>query len=655
MPFNSALKLKSILALAASLGLLSASGASGAKGGTIQVVSQNAGISAQMMFLGTDSTVYMLDKAENNPAKVNGHPAWATVYDFNSNTYQSMDVSANPFCAGGADLGDGRMLVTGGNKAVGSGGGTVEEGSGPYQDYDGGHAIRTLKPGSGATWKISPNALNAERWYPTVEPLKDGYVMIIGGMRDGGYVPTSGSVTASYEFYPPKGDGRSRNLDFLNRTTPLSLFPISFLMSNGEMFMQANKQAILWNYQKQSETRLPNAQVPKVYPASAGSVLLPLEPDSNYLETVLFCGGLSLGSAKKWGNEGGVGQQITNVPASTICEQIEPVKSQTWEAVDNLPSGRSMGQFITLPDGKLLFINGVKKGTAGYNTDPSSVGKPVGQSYGDDPEYTPYLYDPKATKGTRWSAAGGKLFDGRLYHSSATLLPDSSVLIAGSNPNADVTTTHWKTTYSVERWYPTWYDQTRPSNSGLPSSFSYGGDGFQLIFSNPNDAANAKVKIIRTGFSTHAMNMGQRSITLRSVAKGNTLYVGQLPNNPNLFAPGRALAFVVVNGVASQGKFVMVGNGKIGTQPTSADTQLPSVTTIKKTPSSSIEKKQATKKTHSTATAADTPDDTIKNEHAYTSAKVPSAEESKDIAESFGSGLASHRRRRAHSINGEVF
>jgi len=32
------------------------------------------------MFLGTSDKVYIVDKAENNPAQVNGHPAWAQGY-----------------------------------------------------------------------------------------------------------------------------------------------------------------------------------------------------------------------------------------------------------------------------------------------------------------------------------------------------------------------------------------------------------------------------------------------------------------------------------------------------------------------------------------------------------------------------------------------
>lgn len=53
----------------------------------------DAGISAQMMFLGTKNKVYILDKTENNPITIKGkygtHPAWAVEYDVNNNTCES--------------------------------------------------------------------------------------------------------------------------------------------------------------------------------------------------------------------------------------------------------------------------------------------------------------------------------------------------------------------------------------------------------------------------------------------------------------------------------------------------------------------------------------------------------------------------------------
>lgn len=554
-----------------------AGAASAASGNSVSIVG-HSGVSGQMMFLGASGKAYILDKVENNPTHINGHPAWAVEYDYNTNKYRTMDVRTNTFCAGGMTLGDGRWLLTGGNKAVKQQGADATPGAKPYESYNGGHALRFLRPCTDESchWvDKASNQMDKERWYPTVEPLSDGSVAIIGGMRDGGYVPSSGSNEPTLEYYPRKGDGKSVYVDFLSRTVPLSLYPHTFLMSNGELFMQANRETILWNWNKNSETRLPNIPVaPRVYPASGGAALLPLRPENNYKETVLFCGGMQMNN-KQWGNEGGPTVMVTERPASNSCEQISPLSNNPqYKSTDALPEARSMGQFIILPNGKLWFGNGIATGTAGYTNNPNQAGQPVGNSFGDNPVLNHYLYDPTKPAGQRWSHVG-RARVGRLYHSSATLLPDSSILISGSNPNMDYTDNEkWNTEYRVERWYPDFYNQDRPSAKGLPNQFHYGGKGFTISLNNANEANNAKVVLVRTGFSTHAMNMGQRMIELRSKAEGSQLHVAQMPNNPNLFAPGPALAFVVVNGVPSHGKFVTVGNGQIGNQPTHDNTSL---------------------------------------------------------------------------------
>lgn len=156
-----------------------------------------------------------------------------------------------------------------------------------------------------------------------------------------------------------------------------------------------------------------------------------------------------------------------------------------------------------------------------------------------------------------------------MYHSSAILLADSSILISGSNPNKDVTLTQWPTTYTVEQWYPLWYNEDRPSpTSDLPTSLEYGGDYWNLTYTPTNSSAdpgNAKVVIIRTGFSTHAINFGQRYLELETSYTHNTetdevtLHVSQMPPNANIFQPGPAMIFLTVDGVASQGKVSCVG------------------------------------------------------------------------------------------------
>lgn len=102
--------------------------------------------------------MYIVDKVENNPSKINGHPAWAagecllsygahivggtkfSEYSISKNSGRAMDVVTNSFCAGGTALGNGTWLNVGGNQAVGPGGvqAVSQLGGGVYDDPDGG-------------------------------------------------------------------------------------------------------------------------------------------------------------------------------------------------------------------------------------------------------------------------------------------------------------------------------------------------------------------------------------------------------------------------------------------------------------------------------------------------------------------------------------
>ncbi len=76
------------------------------------------------------------------------------------------------------------------------------------------------------------------------------------------------------------------------------------------------------------------------------------------------------------------------------------------------------------------------------------------------------------------------------------------------------------------------------------------------------------------------MNMGQRILQLNrtyTVESNGTiiLHTAQLPPNPNLFQPGPAILFVTINGIPSNGTFVIIGNGQFGDQSSSAVAALP--------------------------------------------------------------------------------
>ncbi|KAI9637230.1 glyoxal oxidase N-terminus-domain-containing protein [Dioszegia hungarica] len=568
------------------------------------------GISAQMMFYGTGTKVYVLDKVENNPVTVNGktgtHPAWAVEYDYVSNTYRAMDVQSNTFCAGGGVLGNGTFVAFGGNQPVTTNGIAVSN-AGAYKNTDGGTAIRMLNPCTdqkcnwieGYTdYTTNGNTkgylqMTSRRWYPTVEVLEDGTMIVIGGDKNGGYVNTAAQDNPTYEFFPPRTPNVAINLDFLSETLPVNLYALTWLLPSGKLFMQANRRTILYDYNEQETTDLPDMPyATRVYPASAATAMLPLIPDNNYSAGILFCGG---SNPPQWGNDGTAGYNVTAVPADSTCVRIYPdAPNPTYQDDDYMFEGRSMGQFVMLPDGTFWMANGVAMGTAGYGDDRFSIG----QSYGQSPLYMPAIYNHTAPLGQRWNRTGLTASrNERMYHSTAILLPDSSILISGSNPNKDFTTEQWRTRTDVERWFPWYYNNPRPQFASAPSTISYGGQGFDVSLGTTDMAAvsTAKVVIIRPGFNTHAIGFGQRMIQLNSTytvdMRNNTatLHVAQIPSaaGPRLFQPGPALMFLVVQGVPSEGKAVMIGNGKIGTQPTSTDVALPANTVLAVQPSAS--------------------------------------------------------------------
>jgi hypothetical protein len=588
----------------------------------------NTLVSAMMLFLGNTEKVYILDKAEGNAAQINGHPAWGAVWDIGTRQSTVMDIRTNVFCAAGMHLPNGSYVTFGGNGAVGPGGAIGSQanpggGSGAfdntYQDYDGATAIRILNPCTNSDDFNSPNcqwfddpavlSMQKRRWYAAAEPLANGTVVLIGGFVNGGYINRNypntdpafegGAAEPTYEFFPSNGV-QPQIMQFMIKTSGLNSYAHTFLLASGKMFVQANYSTMIWDYNNNIETDLPDMpnNIVRVYPASGAVAMLPLTPANNYSQTILFCGGQSLSGDADWGNYANPAVNTWEYPASSDCQRITPEPADgsppTYIQDDNMLDTRTMGQFIILPNGKLLVINGANNGTAGYATQtgqtPNLGLMPYGESLAGGPVGRPSIYDPNAPAGQRWSSDGLDTSNiARLYHSSAMLLPDGSVMVAGSNPNVDVnTSTIYPTTYQAEIFYPPYFASSmRPIASGIPKTISYGGNPFDITVSaksyagSANDAAaNTTVVLIRGGFTTHAMNMGQRFLQLNNTYTVNsdgsiTLHVAQAPPNPNIFQPGPALFWVVINGVPSNGTMVIVGNGQIANQPTQSASVLP--------------------------------------------------------------------------------
>ena len=504
------------------------------------------------MFLGTESKVYILDKDENNPLRESFFkPALTAEFDLITRKCRPMKTETNQFCAGGGALGDGSWVSLGGNPPY------------LYGTKDGLQAIRRVTPcnDKSCQFRESKNfLLQRKRWYPSVETMPDGSLAAFAGADNNVFIPLPwafgpAGTTNTVEFVPSKGP--PRDLKVLARADPFSLYPLTTLLSNGEVFITAGNLSVAWNPDSNNERfypEMPNG--PRNYPSGGAYALLPMKPSDGYKQTILYCGGTNL---PKWSNRFWSDIPPWKYDANNKCDTITPLGDGQWKSTESLPQNLVMGNAVILPDGKIWMGNGARKGTQGFGLNG------LGDSYSDVPARTPYIYDPEASSGQRWTR-GADMRVPRMYHSSALLLPDGSILTAGSNPHGDSMTwaAPYPTEYRLEVFYPDYYDQPRPSNDQLPDKLDYGGAKFTVKFKTKAEASAAVIRVIRPAFSTHGLQMGQRSIELVKKVSSNGLDVTfeNMPTNRALYPPGPAMVFLVVNGIPSQGKWAIVGSGQ---------------------------------------------------------------------------------------------
>lgn len=439
----------------------------------------STGVNAMQLAIISDSHALIVDKVEHNPLVINGHPAWGALYNLRTHSVKPLSMQSNSFCAGGSFLGNGTMLNVGGNPVV-------EDFTAPtdFGDVDGIQAVRLLHPcdsedvdGCNIIDDPSRIHLASPRWYATVVRISDGSVMVIGGSIKGGWMNNATVNNPTIEYYPPKSDsGIPVYSPFLASTLNSNLFPAAFSISNGYIFLAANNDVVLYDWQTNNELRLPPIPngVRVTYPLSGTVLLLPLSPETGYTSEILVCGGSSIDDTRpSW-------EISSQEPASAQCSRIvltEEGIARGWE-VEYMPQARVMPDAVLLPTGQVVIVNGAEAGIAGYG----NVQSQVGNSNADRPTLTPLLYEPRAPVDQRFSSEGMPTSDiPRMYHSVATLTPNGDIMIAGSNPNLDRSEMMFGTEYRVEWLKPPYMSQDRPIILGMNADEKKLGFGQQVV------------------------------------------------------------------------------------------------------------------------------------------------------------------------------
>nr|ABD61577.1 copper radical oxidase [Phanerodontia chrysosporium] len=522
----------------------------------------NTGVHAMQLAVISESHAIIVDKVEHNPLTVDGHPAWAALYNLDTHAVKPLRMQSNSFCAGGTFLSNGTLINVGGNPVV-----EDHTAAADFGDMDGLQAVRIFEPCD------SENVDDCEmfedhnrvrmaspRWYNTVLRISDGSAMIIGGSLKGGWINNATTNNPTVEYYPPKdingSNGMPVKLQFLVDTLNSNLFPIAFSLPDGKVFIAANRDAMIYDWQTNTERRLP--QIPNgvrvTYPMTGTGLLLPLTPENNYTPEVLLCGGSTVDDTKP-------GYEISSQdPASAQCSRMvltDDGIAAGWQ-VEQMPQARTMPDAVILPTGKILIVNGAGTGISGYG----NVVNQVGASNADNPVFTPVLYDPTASAGSRFSSAGLPTSNiPRLYHSIATVVPSGSVMIAGSNPNLDRSEVKYGTEYRVEWLDPPYMTVDRPTLSDVPKKIDFK-QTVQFNAKVPSGTAgDVKVVLMDFGYVTHAVHANSRYVELVSSVDGDVVMCNGPPDG-KIYPPGPGWLFVVANGIPSKGVKIMVGDGR---------------------------------------------------------------------------------------------
>ena len=322
--------------------------------------------------------------------------------------------------------------------------------------------------------------MSVGRWYPTNITLGDGRVMILSGRgRDCVTTPVM-------EMYTP-GSGLAVVPE---GALELPLYPRMHLLTDGRVAYVGpspdtytfDPDTRVWEFVDFSSNG---------WRGNGTSVLIPGKDDQ-----IMIIGGSN------------------NGVATNSCEQIDfGVPSPQWEAAAPLSIARAHANVVILPSREVMVLGG---GEVGLYCEPIDI---------------PEMYDPDT--GT-WTSLPPQVF-GRMYHSTAVLLPDGRILSAGQDSDQSGS---WGEIYEPAYLFR----GPRPTISSAPPQVAFGSS---FTINTPDAASISAVAFIRLSVVTHSINIEQRYVGLQySIAAPDQLIV-TAPTEGNRAPPGYYMLFIV--------------------------------------------------------------------------------------------------------------
>ena len=405
----------------------------------------------------------------------------ADVFDPATNTLTTVPFFiADLFCSGHALLPDGRVFVAGGHTGT------------PHV----GIPNSTFFDPSTQSWSSGPS-MSVGRWYPSVTSLPDGRMLVTAGETN-----CDGCNALIPEIYDPATNSWTR-LTLASHDFPY--YPHMFVLPDGRVLAASSNRAAI------------------------ASVALDLTLQSwSVVDPAVLDGGSAATYAPGKIIKSGLGRDpdlagAPSVATTYVIDMTQP--SPAWRQTASMAFPRTEHNLTPLPDGTVLVTGGSRN---------SDVGDTAGAVLEAE------LWSPTTETWTVLAA----MQTPRMYHTTALLLPDARVLVAGGGrdfPEVDQP--------SAEIYSPPYlFKGPPPAITSAPTGIQY---GTVFFVGTPDVARIATASLVRLGSVTHAFNENQRFVPLSFQSTAGGLNV-QAPATANLAPPGHYMLFIVdTNGIPS--------------------------------------------------------------------------------------------------------
>jgi hypothetical protein len=394
------------------------------------------------------------------------------------NSFTTLKAPDSVFCDGAAQLPDGRIIVVGGYGGLSTGQiGIVD--------------TNIFDPATN-TWTRVAN-MNLPRWYPTLTELADGdYVAISGNSTD----PSHWADTP--ELYDPTTNTWTLLSKISTPQVHEEEYPFSYLIPNGNVLTIGPSEDVTYEMNVGAQTWTPVGGQSGILNGSSIQYL----PGK-----ILYSGGAPSVINK------------TSAQASTAVLDTTAA-TPVWRQTAPMASARVYHTLTMLANGEVLAVGGEK------TSDQSVVTKGV---------LPTEIWNPTSET---WSTAA-PIAAARNYHSTAVLMPDGRVLVAGGG-HFDGLNDQGQD--SAQTYSPSYlFNGPRPTITSIPSTATYGST---ISVATPDASSISAVNLVSLGTDTHQIDMNQHFVPLSFTAGSGSLNV-TMPASAATAPPSHYMLFIL--------------------------------------------------------------------------------------------------------------